>query len=259
VKKSHITKAIFALSIISSLAFAAPSKKTSKSPTVSGQPAASKTTPAAVAAPQIWEFILKPDDSVFAVITHKTGVAAKLAHNHFIAARQFNGTITANPEQLNSGKFTFQTKVSELEFDRSDLQKKWFPFIRELGWHTEPFSELKDSDRETIREHALADDQMAVNKYPEISAQLETLSDSPSRVGSKSFTKKASVSLKIHGQTVKRDFAANINLQGQELIVEAVGEFKFTEFGIKPYKALMGALGNEDRFNMLVSFRAVKK
>jgi len=258
VKKSYIAKAVFAFSILSALASAAPSKKPNKSPAVSSQPAAlAKTTP--VAAPQTWEFILKPDDSVFAVITHKTGVAAKLAHNHLIAARQFNATITANPEQLNSGKFTFQTKVSELEFDRSDLQKKWFPFIRELGWHTEPFSELKDSDRETIREHALADDQMAVNKYPEISAQLETLSDSPSRVGSKSFAKKASVSLKIHGQTVKRDLVANINLQGQELIVEAVGEFKFTEFGIKPYKALMGALGNEDRFNMLVSFRAVKK
>jgi polyisoprenoid-binding protein YceI len=78
-------------------------------------------------------------------------------------------------------------------------------------------------------------------------------------VGGKSFAKKADVSVTVHGQTVKRSFAANVNLQGQELTVEAAADFKFSEFGIKPYKALMGALGNDDKFNMLVSFRAVKK
>jgi hypothetical protein len=48
-------------------------------------------------------------------------------------------------------------------------------------------------------------------------------------------------------------------LTGEELTVEAVGDFAFTDFGIKPYSALFGALGNQDKFHMLVSMKAVKK
>jgi hypothetical protein len=232
-------------------------KKQSKKATAAATPtAAPQATPAQ---PEIWEFSLKPDDSVFAIVTHKTGVAAKLAHNHLIAARQMNVAISANPKQLNSGKFTFKSKVGELEFDRKDLNKKWFPLVRELGWLSEPFSEIKDSDRETIREHALAADQLNAEKFPEISAQIDSISDAESQVGSKKFLKKAKVSITVHGQTVKKDFPANIILNDRELTVEAVAEFKFTDFGIKPYRALMGAIGNDDRFNMLVNFRAVKK
>ena len=128
-----------------------------------------------------------------------------------------------------------------------------------MGWLSEPFSNLKDSDRDTIRENALAADQLDAQKFPEIEARVESITDSSSKIGGKSFAKKADVSVTIHGQTVKRTFAANLNLQGPELTVEAAADFKFTEFGIQPYKALMGALGNDDKFNMLVSFRAVKK
>jgi polyisoprenoid-binding protein YceI len=238
---------------ISSLSMAAkPAKKAPAAPTAA--PAAPTQAPA-----QKWDFDVKADDSVFAIVTHKTGIAAKLAHNHLIAARQFSATVSTDPTKLNEGSFTFKAKVNELEFDRNDLQKKWFPTIQALGWLSEPFGNLKDSDRDTIREHALAADQLDGQKFPEIEARIESITDSSSKVGGKSFAKKADVSVTVHGQTVKRSFAANVNLQGQELTVEAAADFKFSEFGIKPYKALMGALGNEDKFNMLVSFRAVKK
>ncbi|MFZ9519320.1 MAG: YceI family protein [Silvanigrellaceae bacterium] len=242
---------------VSSISLAAkPASAGKKAPTTPTQAA---TAAAAPAAPQKWDFEVKADDSVFAIVTHKSGIAAKLAHNHLIAARQFNSSISADPTKLNEGSFSFKAKVNELEFDRNDLQKKWFPTIQALDWLSEPFASLKDSDRETIRENALAADQLDGQKFPEIMARVESISDSSSKIGGKSFSKKAEVSVTIHGQTVKRSFAANLNLQGTELTAEAVADFKFSEFGIKPYKALMGALGNEDKFNMLVSFRAVKK
>lgn len=251
---SFVLVSVFATLGFSASALAAkPAKKSAATPAPTATPV---PTPAA---PQVWDFALKQEDSVFAIVTHKTGLAAKLAHNHLIAARQINATISADPTQINSGKFTFTTKVKELEFDRADLQKRWYPTIQALGWLNEPYATLKDSDRETIREHGLADDQLNAEKFSDVQARLESLTDAPSKVGAKSFAKKASVSVTIRGQTVKRDFPANVTLQGQELTVEAVADFKFTEFGIKPYKALMGALGNEDKFNMLVSFRAMKK
>jgi hypothetical protein len=75
---------------------------------------------------------------------------------------------------------------------------------------------------------------------------------------SRMYLKIATVAVTIHGQTIKKDFSANIVFQGKELLVEAAADFRFTEFGIQPYRALMGALGNEDRFSMLVNLKAVK-
>lgn len=246
-----------AVSLLPVTMAAKPAKKqTQNAPAPVKPSAAPQPTPAK---PEVWEFNLKPDDSVFAIVTQKAGIAAKIAHNHFIAARQINAVISADPKNLNAGKFSLKGKVSELEFDRKDLARRWYPTIKELGWLDEPFSELKDSDRETIREHALADDQLDAEKFSDFSAQLESVSDAESQTGGKKFLKKAKVAVTIHGKTVSREFPANITLKDQELTVEAATDFRFTDFGIKPYRALMGALGNDDRFNMLVSFRAVKK
>lgn len=247
------------VSMFSALGFSASALAAKPAKKSAATPAPTATAAPTPAAPQVWDFSVKQDDSVFAIVTYKSGLAAKLAHNHFIAARQFNATVSADPSQLNTGKFTFTAKVKELEFDRTDLQKRWYPTVQALGWLNEPFAALKDSDRETIRKNGLAADQLNAEKFSEVQALLESLTDTPSKVGAKSFAKKASVAVTIHGQTVKRDFPANVTLQGQELTVEAVSDFRFTEFGIKPYKALMGALGNDDKFSMLVSFRATKK
>lgn len=221
--------------------------------------ASSASSPSSAAASRIWQFDLKQDDSIFAIVTHKAGLAAKLAHNHLVAARQFSATLAADPNKLNEGQFSFKANVNELEFDRPDLQKRWFPLIQALNWLTEPYNALSDSDRETIREHGLAADQLDAQKFKEVSATIESITDAKSKLGSKDFNKRATVAVTIKGQTVKRVFATNMNLQGQELNVEAAADFKFSEFGIKPYRALMGALGNDDVFNILVSFRAVKK
>lgn len=241
---------------------AAPAKGVQIKPTapVSATPAsAAPASPATTAPEKALDLVIKPDDSLFAIVTHKTGLAAKLAHNHLVAARQFNASMTAHPKKINEGTFIFKTKVNDLEFDRSDLQKQWFPTIKTLGWLSEPFSPLKDSDRETIRENALAEDQLNAKNFPEIEARIESISDETNTIGEKSFAKKARVAVTIIGKTVKRDLFANISIKDQDVSVEAVGDFKFSEFGIKPYKALMGALGNDDAFNMIVSFRAVKK
>lgn len=239
-------------------AFATPTKKTGKS---AGKATASATASPALAATTnpVWDFVIKSDDSVFAIVTQRAGVAAKLAHDHFIAARAFDAKLSADSSNLNKGSFEFKTKVNDLEVDRADLQKRWYPTVQALGWLSEPFDSLKDSDRETIRENMLAPNQLNSEKFPDIVAKIEKITDDASKIGERNYAKKATVAVTIRGKTVTRDFAANINLQAAELQIDAAGALKFTDFGISPYKALFGALGNDDRFYMLVSFRAVKK
>lgn len=219
-------------------------------------PAAVQGAPATT---ETWDFQIKTEDSIFSIVTLKKGIASGLAHNHLIAATAYQAELKANPKELEKGSFTFKTKVSELEVDRADLQKRWFPFIKSLAWLSEPFSELKGSDRETIREHMLASDQLNAKKFPEITAKIVDIKASESQLGGKKFSKTANVAVTILGKTVARPFSANLVLNGEELNVEAAGGFSFSDFGITPYSALFGAIGNQDKFHLLVSMRAVKK
>lgn len=239
------------------LSFAAFAK--TKQPKTSAPEKASAATQAAPAHSEAWEFRIKEEDSIFSIVTLKKGIAAGLAHNHLIAATRYQAQLTANPTHLENGTFTFSTKVSDLEVDRADLHKKWFPAIKSLAWLTEPFSELKDSDRETIREHMLESNQLNAKRFPEISAKIVDIKASESQIGSKKFTHKANVAVTIVGKTVARPFSANLVLNGKELSVEAAGGFSFSDFGITPYSALFGAIGNQDKFYLLVNMRAVKK
>ncbi len=40
------------------------------------------------------------------------------------------------------------------------------------------------------------------------------------------------------------------------LTIEAIGAFNFTDFGIKPYSAFLGAVKNEDEFHVYVNLSA---
>jgi hypothetical protein len=254
---------LFSCALLPQTALANPTSSQKKgaaaAATSTATSAAAASQNAAATANPVWNFKVRDDDSVFAIVTKKAGMAARLAHNHFIVARNFDAQLSADSRNPSNGTFSFKTRVNDLEVDRAELQKRWYPTVQALGWLSEPFEALKDSDRDSIRENMLAAGQLNASKFPEITAQIEKIVQSPSKIGERSFSKKATVLITVRGQTVSRDFAANINLQGEELQVEAAGSLKFTEFGITPYKALLGALGNDDRFHLLVSFRATKK
>lgn len=236
---------------------AAHGKNKKGAPVASEQPAAG--VQGSPVTSEVWDFQVKSEDSFFSIVTQKKGFAAALAHNHLIAARAYQADLKANPQELEKGTFSFSTKASELEVDRADLQKRWFPTIKSLGWLTEPFSELKDSDRETIREHMLDSNQLNGKKFPEITAKVIDIKSSETKLGEKNFSKSATVAVTLLNKTVSRPFATNLTLKGDELTVEAAGQFKFSDFGITPYSALLGAVGNQDQFFMLVNIRAVKK
>ena len=56
---------------------------------------------------------------------------------------------------------------------------------------------------------------------------------------------------------VERDVAADIAFDGDgALTIEAVGDFAFTEFGIKPFSAALGAVRNKDAFRVYVNVTA---
>jgi len=201
-------------------------------------------------------YTLVQPDSVFAVVTHKAGFAARLAHNHMIYPSTYTAEASVDPAHQDQAHFRLRFPVTALVVDDSAAKTRWYPGIQAAGILDEPFPEVSEKDRQSIGEHMLAKNQLDADKYPEISAELKGIRAKASTQGEKSFAYEATVALTVHGVTVERPFAANIEATGDAVHVEAASSFNFTDFGIKPYSAFLGAVRNENTFYVYVNLKA---
>jgi hypothetical protein len=131
------------------------------------------------------------------------------------------------------------------------------PAVVRLGILEEAQGPVSPSDRSSIRQHMLDSDQLDAAKYPEVTAELVRVTPKTAKLGSTEFAYAATVRFTLHGKTVERDAAANIDVKERTLHVEATAQFRFTEFGIAPYSAMLGTVRNEDRFDVYVCFTAI--
>jgi hypothetical protein len=193
-----------------------------------------------------------PGSSLLAVVTHKTGFAAGLAHDHLVAATRYVAHLELDPGAPVDAQFELHAEADALVPDLPELQRRWYPRLAELGILTEPFSEVSDKDRRRIRAAMLGSKQLDVARFPSISAQLVRVREEASASGEVPLTHQVTLELRIRGKTVERPVAARYSLDEGILTVEALGHFSFTEFGIKPYSAALGAVKNQDRFQVYV-------
>jgi len=201
-------------------------------------------------------YTVDTERSVFAIITHKAGVAAKMAHNHLVVAKTYSSTIQNSGETIEGLSFTLTVPVKELAADLPEQQKKWYPEIEKAGILDEPFSEISESDRQKISESMFSEGQLDAEQHPEIKAELVSIESNQSTAGEKTFEHAATIRFTVHGKTVERAMPANIALENGVLSVEATGRFRFTEFGIQPYSAFLGAVKNRDAFDVYVNIHA---
>lgn len=202
------------------------------------------------------ELVLVPDESVFAVVVHKAGPAARFAHNHWIQAAEFTARAGIGSAALESVSFELSVPASKLEADDPDAAAKWFPRLHAIGILDTPFTPLPERDRDTVTKHMLGEDQLDAGAFPAISAKLLNLKKSNVARGEVSFQWTARVALTVRDKTVERNFAVNVEERNGAYAVEAAASFTFTEFGIKPYSALLGAVRNRDEFDVYVNFKA---
>jgi hypothetical protein len=201
-------------------------------------------------------YTVDTDRSVFAIITHKAGVAAKMAHDHLVVAKTYSSTIQNSGETIEGLSFTLTVPVKELAADLPELQKKWYPEIEKAGILDEEFSEISESDRTKIHGSMLSEGQLDAEQFPEIKAELVSIESSQSTAGEKTFEHAAIIRFTVRGKTIERAVPANVALENGVLSVEATGRFRFTEFGIKPFSAFLGAVKNQDAFDVYVHMQA---
>ncbi len=199
-----------------------------------------------------------PEGTVLAIVTHKAGIAAGLAHEHLVAAGAYDAALELDPANLEAARFEVTIPVADLVVDRHDLHERWYPRLHELGIRSEPFPEVSDKDRAKIRKSMLSDGQLDAGAHPEIRASVLRIARRPAGDDPAGMPFVVRLALEVRGVRVERDVDASCRVEGGRVEVEARGSFRFTEFGIQPYSALLGAIRNADPFDVYVHLAAAE-
>jgi polyisoprenoid-binding protein YceI len=164
-------------------------------------------------APSSGTYQIGPHDGSLTARTSKAGVGAKLAHNLVLEAKSWSGTITfdADNPAASTGEVTVQTSSLEI-IDHSSGVKP-----------------LSDKDRKDIAKNL--DKSLETKEHPDITFRSTSVTGSGS-----DYTVEGD--LTIAGQT--RPARLDVTVDSNKVVVK--GRVVQTEFGIKPYSAMMGAL-----------------
>jgi polyisoprenoid-binding protein YceI len=193
---------------------------------------------------------------VFAVILYKGGIASALGHNHFIVSEGYTTEILADPADLTRTAFSITVPAAKLVADHPDVEKAWFDAVDSAGLVGEAFPVQPEERRAEIAEHMLDENQLDAANYPEIHARIMSIEAKAKTIEGVDYPYTAHLAFTVKDQTVEREAAAKISIEDGVLHVEAVAEFKFTDFGINPFKIAFGAVGNKDPFKVYVNFKA---
>ncbi|MGE0640741.1 MAG: YceI family protein [Thermoanaerobaculia bacterium] len=193
---------------------------------------------------------IDPAGSVLAILTHKAGFASGAAHDHLVTAPVTALELDfdhANPEATRA---SLVVPVDSLEIDHFAARRRYRDRMREIGFGPAELAPVADSDRQKVRKAMLGESQLDAAHFPEIRAEL--LSFARAAEPSGEFDRLARLRITIHGRTIERDLAARYEANVTGVLAEAWGELLFSEFGIEPYSAVLGAVKNQDRIHLYV-------
>ena len=101
-------------------------------------------------------YIFDDEDSLLYVQVYKNldAAASGMAHDHVMRATNWDGFVTYNPEDISKCSMGFALPVQDLQVDEDPMREY-------VGYG----DTISSGDRETIREHMLAEDQLNGSTY----------------------------------------------------------------------------------------------
>tara|TARA_A100001515_G_scaffold91598_1_gene73030 strand:+ start:945 stop:2474 length:1530 start_codon:yes stop_codon:yes gene_type:complete len=176
-------------------------------------------------------YIFGDEDSLLYVQVYKNldAAASGLAHDHVMRSANWEGFATYNPEDITKCSMGFTLPVEDLQVDE--------PAMREYVGYGD---EISAEDRETIREHMLAEDQLNANAYSDISFT----STSCEFASEDTLTVTGDMTIR----NVTREWNVNLSFAAQEdeFYMSSVIDFTHSDFNIIPYSAFFGAVSNSE-------------
>jgi len=176
---------------------------------------------------EVWT--LNPDDGELLVHTGVAGRAAKMGHRLTIAMKRWQATVTWSDGE---------PAAAQLEVDVDSLE------VRQGEGGLTP---LSGPEKILVRSNALR--QLGAGRYPQISFAADTIEQSPDGY-------RLAGALQIRGKTRPQVIDLRTEDLGNAWRLSSETAIRQSDFGVKPYSQLLGALKVAD--DVTVSFTATR-
>ena len=173
------------------------------------------------------------------ILVFKGGKLARFGHDHVISTTTINGSVTV-ASSFSDSTAELTVPLDTLEVDREELKKKYGIDSR-----------LSRSAKMGTRENML-DKVLQATDWPQVSISISVIETNPENPV-------LNISFNMHG--VKQEFKlpASLQMSDDQLHVQGAFGLKKTDYGIKPFSRMGGALRVEDglkiHFDLLANRR----
>jgi polyisoprenoid-binding protein YceI len=158
-------------------------------------------------------------------LVYKAGSFAAFGHNHTVEAHGMQGDVYLAPAFKDS-IFALKLPVKDFQVDRPEAR---------AAQGADFASKPSPNDIKGTTEHMLGADSLDAEKYPEVTIQSVAVSGEESKA-------EMTVRITLHGTARDLKMPVTIAKDGDGLTTSGEFELRQSEFGIKPYSALGGAL-----------------
>ncbi|HEY3645077.1 MAG TPA: YceI family protein [Gammaproteobacteria bacterium] len=201
-----------------------PGKQASAAPSgeLRSQPAAGST-----------HYVVDAAHSEVEFLVYKAGSLSAFGHNHTVEAREFSGDVYLAP-QFKDSMFSLKLPVKRFEVDRAEAR---------TAAGDDFTSKPTPKDIQGTTEHMLGADSLDADKYPDVTIQSVALSGEEAKA-------EMTVRITLHGTARDVKVPVSVSHDGDGLTAAGDFELRQTEFGIKPFSAVGGALQVADAFKV---------
>lgn len=172
------------------------------------------------------------EHSELVVLVWKRGVAAAAGHDHVVRATRFGGSLEVDASHV---KVDVTVEATSLVPDEPALRER----LR-VG------PAVKDSDRKTIEEHLKGPGQLDVAKFGTI--HFESTQSKLDERGAGSIKGR----LTLHGVTREVECPVVVTRVENRLRGSARLRLALSDYGVQPFSALLGLLGNRDVVELVI-------
>ncbi len=194
------------------------------------------------------------DESTLGVVTFRAGVAGRLAHDHLVHASHFTAELVFDPESPGNSSLAGEVETERLRADEGERRERMEPLLREMEILPDGFQSISENQRADVRESMLAEGQLHAEAHPRIgfeSVEIRYVDDDGD------FPWRITVSLTVREVTRESEIRARWHEEADgRLRIQGAGTLRFTDFGIEPYRAFLGAVQNQDEFALVLDLVA---
>jgi hypothetical protein len=206
---------------------------------VAAAPAGELSAPSPEVVREARQYRVVPDRSELRLLVYRSGALAKFGHNHVISSRAIDGSVYVGESPENSF-FMLKLPVQDFEVDRPELRSE----------EGDDFSGSVDEKAiQGTRKNMLGESMLDAARYPEIRLASRRISGALPEL-------LLTVDVQIRDQVLQLQVPVEVVIDMGHLT--ATGSFSFdqTAVGIKPFRAMFGALRVRDRVDVKFSITA---